>query len=137
MKCPRCNAYVKYGKMQCKKCGLHFRYSDGAESMRKRSTASILARIGGIMGLHWLYLGHYLRGIIQLILFVGFLGTYIAPQLAHIFATGQFRVVFDAIDIIGMILLVTNIILYVLAIIDSMRISGGIINTDSSGFMLR
>lgn len=137
MRCPRCNSYVKYGKVSCKKCGLRFRYADNAESLRKRSTAAILARVGGVMGLHWFYLGYFVRGIIQALLFVGFICSYVVPQLSNIFSTGQFRVVFDAVDVIGMILLVVNIITYVLSIIDSMRLSGGILNTDSSGLMLR
>ena len=137
MKCPRCNSYVKYGKMQCKKCGLHFRYSENAESTRKRSTASVLARTGGLLGLHHIYLCFYLRGIIRLVLFIGFCGLFVCPQLATIFKTGMFRVEFDAIDICGLIMLIVNIISYVLAIIESMRITEGIINTDSNGFMLR
>ncbi len=137
MRCPRCNSYVKYGNMQCKKCGLHFRYSENAESTRKRSTAAILARVGGMLGLHSLYLGYYIRGIIRVVLFVGLCGLFIGPQLANIFGTGMFRVDFDFVGISGTILLIVNIISYILAVIESMRLSLGIMNTDSRGFMLR
>lgn len=137
MKCPRCNSYVKYGKMQCKKCGLHFRYSDNAESTCKRSTAAILARVGGVMGLHHFYLGNKIRGVLRMVLFLALCGFFIAPQLINIFRTGQFRVALDVIDIAGLAFLVANIISYILAVIESMRISGGITNTDSKGFMLR
>ena len=137
MKCPRCNSYVKYGKMQCKKCGLHFRYSDTAESPKKRATAAVLARVGGLFGLHQLYLGYVVRGIIRIVLFVGLVGLFVCPQLAHIFQTGMFRVEFDFIDIAGMVMVILNIISYILAIIESVRISEGIIKTDSNGFYLR
>lgn len=137
MRCPRCDSYVKYGHMQCKKCGLHFRYSENAESTRKRSTAAILARVGGVLGLHSMYLGHYVLGAVRIALFVALVGLFLAPQLTTIFQTGMFRITPDFIGIAGMILAVLNIISYVLAVIESMRISMGIKNTDSHGFMLR
>ncbi len=137
MKCPRCNSYVKYGKMQCKKCGLHFRYSDNAESPKKRSTAAVLARVGGLFGLHQIYLGYIVHGIVRIALFVGLIGLFVCPQLAHIFQTGMFRVEFDFVDIAGMVMVILNIISYILAVIDSVRISEGIIKTDSKGFYLR
>ncbi len=137
MKCPRCNSYVKYGKLQCKKCGLHFRYSENAESNRLRSTASVLARVGGVLGLHSFYLGYVMRGIIRLLLFVAMCGLFIGPQLANIFTTGMFRVEPDFVDIAGAVLLVVNIVSYLLAVVESMRISQGIIRTDSKGFLLR
>ncbi len=123
--------------MQCKKCGLHFRYSENAESPRKRSTAAILARVGGMLGLHNFYLGQVVRGIIRAALFAAFLGMFIVPQISNIFMTGQFRVAMDFITVGGMIFLVVNIISYILSIIESMRIQCGITNTDSKGFMLR
>ncbi len=137
MKCPRCNSYVKYGKMQCKKCGLHFRYSEHAESPCKRSTATILARVGGMMGLHHFYLGSIVKGIIRMALFIAFLGLFVCPQLMCICKTGMFRVELDFIEIAGLVFLVVNIISYVLAIIESLRISEGIMTTDSRGFFLR
>ena len=137
MKCPRCNSYVKYGKMQCKKCGLHFRYSDEAKSPKLRSTAAILARVGGVMGLHQFYLGYIVRGIIRMVLFVALCGVFVAPQLAHIFMTGTFRVEYDFVGIAGLVLLVVNIISYILAIIESVRITEGLTTTDSWGFLLR
>ncbi len=137
MKCPRCNGYVKYRSMQCKKCGLRFRYSEEAESPCKRATAAIMARVGGIVGVHSFYLGYKIRGIIRVVLFLGLCGLFIGPQLASIFGTGMFRVKPDAFTVSGLVLLVANIISYILAVIDSMRISAGIINTDSKGFMLR
>jgi len=97
----------------------------------------MLARVGGIMGLHHFYLGHFVFGVVRMALFLGLIGFYIGPQLAHIFDTGQFRVMFDFIDIAGLIFLMCNIISYILAIIESMRITGGIVNTDSKGFLLR
>lgn len=137
MRCPRCNSYVKYGKMQCKKCGLHFRYSENAESTRKRSTAAIFARVGGVFGLHDLYLGYYLLGVIRVVLFVAMCGLFIAPQLVNITQTGMFRIANDFVGIAGAVLLVINIISYVLAVVESMRISMGIKSTDSNGFVLR
>lgn len=137
MKCPRCNSYVKYRSMQCKKCGLRFRYSDEAESPCKRSTAAILARVGGIVGIHSFYLGYVVRGIIRVVLFLGLCGLFIGPQLINIFRTGMFRVTLDVFTIAGLVFLVANIISYILAIIESMRISGGVTNTDSKGFILR
>ncbi len=137
MRCPRCNSYVKYGHMQCKKCGLHFRYSENAESTRKRSTAAMLARVGGVFGLHSIYLGYYALGAVRIVLFVALVGLFLGPQLVSIFQTGMFRVTPDFIGIGGMILAILNIISYVLAVIESMRIAFGIKNTDSHGFMLR
>ncbi len=137
MKCPRCNSYVKYRSMQCKKCGLHFRYSEEAESPCKRATAAIMARVGGIVGVHSFYLGYKLRGIIRVLLFLGLCGLFIGPQAVSIFGTGMFRVTPDAFTVLGLVLLVANIISYILAVVESMRISAGIINTDSKGFMLR
>ncbi|MDE7463657.1 MAG: TM2 domain-containing protein [Clostridiales bacterium] len=137
MKCPRCNSYVKYRSMQCRKCGLRFRYSEEAESPCKRSTAAILARVGGIVGAHSFYLGYALRGVIRIVLFLGLIGLFIGPQLVNIFRTGMFYVKPDVFTIAGMVFLVANIISYILAIIESMRISSGITNTDSRGFYLR
>lgn len=137
MKCPRCNAYVRYGKMQCKKCGLHFRYSENAKSPKLRSTAVLFSRVGGLLGLHHFYLGFYLRGAIRIVLFLGLCGLFFAPQLAHIFSTGSFRVEFDFIDIAGMTALIFNIISYILAVIESVRISEGILATDADGLFLR
>ncbi len=137
MRCPRCNSYVKYGKMQCKKCGLHFRYSENAESDRLRSTAAILARVGGLLGLHDFYLGYIARGAARLVLFIAMCGLFLGPQLANIFKTGMFRVEFDFVDIAGSILLIINIISYVLALIQSMRLAQGLVNKDSKGFLLR
>ena len=122
--------------MQCKKCGLHFRYSDSAESTKKRSTAIILARIGGLLGLHRIYLGYIAYGAVRIALFAGLMGLFVCPQLAHIFQTGMFRVEFDFVDIAGMVMVILNIISYILAVIDSVRISEGIINTDSKGLYL-
>lgn len=123
--------------MQCKKCGLHFRYSDDAESTRSRSTAAILARVGGMLGLHHFYLGYYVFGAVRLALFLGLCGFFVGPQIVNIFQTGRFRVVMDFTDIAGLIFLTVNIISYILAIIESMRITEGVVKTDSKGFVLR
>ncbi len=89
------------------------------------------------MGLHQLYLGFFFRGILRMVLFIAMLGFFVGPQLAHICMYGTFRVEYDFVDIIGLILLVVNIISYILAIVESMRITEGIIATDSGGFLLR
>ncbi len=89
------------------------------------------------MGLHSFYLGYVVRGIVRTVMFMALCAFFIGPQLINIFKTGMFRVALDFFDIAGMIMLVANIISYVLAIIESMRISCGITNTDSKGFMLR